>query len=954
MATIGKFRTRSGHRFTSPADVLSLDVEAFSSVAGEEVTRVGFEIFPASGTPDSEEEWSRTTRFPNYSANSPLPGTGNLMAPVICYGVNLNANEWAPGWIQVIPYIITPSQPRKDLAPIWVLNDSDGGDRRGSSKTIWTHAQNGDDVTGNGTEALPYATLQKAIEEARNQPAGSTSSFSDMNCGGAVIMVEGIYTELSTSSINWHTDREWLTIQAGSEGATFNQDAGGDHFIRSQGVNGFSTDARLKLIGVELHSTIQLEPGSFTDCSMHGWVDQCNGFNPHYDAAKRWSVLYRQSPQAWIVIVPKPGTTPGEKYLSCFQVTGNTGLGSGFADIHDCRLTDWTQIAIENTSGSGSVCNALIEYQRYTDVDVWGFIDVTGNGSFDVTVPVPGTLRIDVTADVFQNGEVAKFERLVDLIGSDFQLQLTDFGGANDGQWDVTAAGVNFVELAVPGATADSPEPTARLWTWGKSSLINSGGVAQSYNQLVHPDILWMGSQTDAVYTNIASRNVEGAQGLFASGGFMERCVWHNVNDGGHEAANPINGLGWRDCVMTHCSLSGPVTFHANTNDSIIANNVWRSASNLPTDGVNGNLVTTNHTVLGSAAGTHGTAGPFYRYDTSVDPWSSEPLPEWLSSASWYYAEGYAHPDYWGWPLQEAQTVGVKVNVSAYDWGPPITGLTSHVTADTVVADANLQRIVGLSGSATGEAVTSSLLNNNTALYSWTHISAVVGDAELETITQVPLSSTAVGSSSASGMLSVIYGLSGSALGEGAGSGVLTTTEVELTGHAVGSAIVDASAPYIERGKPLPRNIMKQRIHNALVALIKNGTFHPVTKIDAATGQMTVDTTKTLAPQAVVLKETKSGYRLAEFYRRQSNASELSNWTWTALVEFQQEVACEVFEEAVIAMGIQIPKLAGVDDQRTLVARLVDSTYDHPPEQSPSDGTLVEFTFEIVSQFLRR
>ena len=80
----------------------------------------------------------------------------------------------------------------------------------------------------------------------------------------------------------------------------------------------------------------------------------------------------------------------------------------------------------------------------------------------------------------------------------------------------------------------------------------------------------------------------------------------------------------------------------------------------------------------------------------------------------------------------------------------------------------------------------------------------------------------------------------------------------------------------------------------------------------------------------------------------------MAAWLWVARVTFADEVACEVFEDSVVAAGIQVPPSIGVEGQRTLLARLVDSSYDHPPEQSPSQGTMVEFTFEVDTNLLRK
>ena len=149
------------------------------------------------------------------------------------------------------------------------------------------------------------------------------------------------------------------------------------------------------------------------------------------------------------------------------------------------------------------------------------------------------------------------------------------------------------------------------------------------------------------------------------------------------------------------------------------------------------------------------------------------------------------------------------------------------------------------------------------------------------------------------------------------------------------------------------RTFMKQRIHDALNSAVSNGEFYKC-KVDHRTGAMSIDPDKTISPTSIVIKETRSSFRSAGNYRRQSGAGELSSWTWIARVSFAEEVACEVFEDAAIAVGIKVPATIGIDNQRTLLARLADSDYSHAPEQSPSRGTVVDFIFEVVPETLRK
>lgn len=146
---------------------------------------------------------------------------------------------------------------------------------------------------------------------------------------------------------------------------------------------------------------------------------------------------------------------------------------------------------------------------------------------------------------------------------------------------------------------------------------------------------------------------------------------------------------------------------------------------------------------------------------------------------------------------------------------------------------------------------------------------------------------------------------------------------------------------------------MKQRIYNRLRALLKDSVFYPCS-VHPKTGVLKVDMSRPVTPTGVVVKELTSSWRPAVRYKRDFGPSELSSWRWSARLTFAEEVACEEFEEAATDTGIAIPSAEGVPSQRRLLARLVDSDYDHPPEQSPTRGTTVTFVFEIVPELLRK
>ena len=147
-------------------------------------------------------------------------------------------------------------------------------------------------------------------------------------------------------------------------------------------------------------------------------------------------------------------------------------------------------------------------------------------------------------------------------------------------------------------------------------------------------------------------------------------------------------------------------------------------------------------------------------------------------------------------------------------------------------------------------------------------------------------------------------------------------------------------------------NFSKQRIHNALNASLRSGDFYRCS-IDPNTGSMSISAT-TVSPTSIEIKEVRTSYREAKLYKRESGATELEAWMWIGKLSFNCEVAFEFFEEMASERGIRIPPIQGATNQRTLIAYLKDSIYSHPPEQSPTNGTVVEFLFQISPELLRR
>ena len=612
MALVAKVRTRSGLRFTSPTDSLSIDVEAYGTV-GDAVSRVGFVIYPSTGPTAGEETWERELRFPNYSSGSPLPGAGASMAPLWCHGMTIDADAWPAGWIQVVPYVVsTGAAPRLNLDPIWVLNDSDGADRRGSTKTIYLNSATGDDLNLGTSPGLPVKTLARAILAARFAPGGEPSNPVSMNAGGARIVAEGTF--VGANNINypsqrgsWHTGNEWLTIEAGPAGATYvaasqTMSTQPTDYIYADGVTAQSTRAALRFVGWEFRGTLQIEPSA--NCTPVFWGDNLTVHNYHWSAATRWSVRFRETPSDPVSFTG----AGGKKYLSCSTFEGVLNGPSNYDDVHDVLITDWVGIAFQTSgwSNSPSAVNCLVEHQRYTSSEVDGFVDIQSNGNLSISVPSNGVVRITATATVFQEGfpglGVDVGAQLETLEGSSiWQLRVTGATSpAFNGYFDIVATGTDYVEVSNPAVTVATPGevlPTdGRIRTWGTN--VPSFGQPlenRSWNEIVHPDIFWVASISNTIFSNIACRDIQAAQSIFTSFSTVTNVVFFNVSDGGNGIAANFQGT-HNNVVLAHCTFSGPCDFPGTSTSMLIVNNVWRSSGNLPAHGADGNVVDTNHT----------------------------------------------------------------------------------------------------------------------------------------------------------------------------------------------------------------------------------------------------------------------------------------------------------------------------------------------------------------------
>lgn len=346
--------------------------------------------------------------------------------------------------------------------------------------------------------------------------------------------------------------------------------------------------------------------------------------------------------------------------------------------------------------------------------------------------------------------------------------------------------------------------------------------------------------------------------------------------------------------------------------------------------------------------------GAWFDTNPAVSPWSFRPQPSRQGNGLLL-----APPSVWYWPGSSAPSQGPYSSIGSASWGAASVEM-GLICAGSSSVQASMGLRIGLRLTAAGQSSMQAAASMRLALASLMQgAGSCTFDASITT--SVPMSVTMPGSSSLQLGAGLRIALSVSMAGSS--TALLDPTPVGTVPMSVrmdgtSSVVIGITMAPNKAGdtqEPGKRESMKQRIHNALRALVANGPYYACV-ISPKNGQMTIDFSKPVKPSGISLQELEKSWQPAQHYRRGFNVSELESWPWEATVEFQSglTIACEVFEENATQGGITIPPVIGLPEQRTLLARLVHCKYNHPPEQSPSRGTVATFEFEIVPTTLRK
>jgi hypothetical protein len=134
-----------------------------------------------------------------------------------------------------------------------------------------------------------------------------------------------------------------------------------------------------------------------------------------------------------------------------------------------------------------------------------------------------------------------------------------------------------------------------------------------------------------------------------------------------------------------------------------------------------------------------------------------------------------------------------------------------------------------------------------------------------------------------------------------------------------------------------------QRIQRRLHTEATAGPFYAIAT-NVETKLKTIDDSVEIAPASVIAEESTSSFG-KPLRNRRTNRSERRNWRWQVACQFNQEVTVEAAEKRLIAANIILPRDAS-NDLEQVTLKLLDADPFHPPQQNPSTGTQVTFTFE--------
>lgn len=139
--------------------------------------------------------------------------------------------------------------------------------------------------------------------------------------------------------------------------------------------------------------------------------------------------------------------------------------------------------------------------------------------------------------------------------------------------------------------------------------------------------------------------------------------------------------------------------------------------------------------------------------------------------------------------------------------------------------------------------------------------------------------------------------------------------------------------------------LLRTQIQNLLVTRARAGTF-PLVSYDKDTRQASASDTS-IAPSTALANETSSEFGTPVRNRR-NHKFERGDWRFELRLEFNQEVALELFEESLTDDPPVLPA-DGTNNLRQVTLELVSAApIEHPRQSAGSKGTRV--TYELIAR----
>jgi hypothetical protein len=688
VAPIAQWATRTGHRFTSADDVLSVDVLAYTNLTA---TGSGGEggiasvVFTVNSVAQPAVT-TRTRRRPNYATTiSPLTGTSE-MSDLEAFGFDLRAADWPNGTITIDAVVTTAAGSTQALPQLRVYNNKTS-DTRPGSKVIYVDPVSGD----NGNDGLTRGNAVLSIQWAFVLAATS------YNLGGAeIVLMPGTHDwaryefGLRDDGGLYTSDHWWVTLRV-EDGATIERagamssngdvswSGGGADTLFARPDTGAGQDDTLRILAILEGSSSQITRGDLRVWTNAGttFVGHIEGGvfgSPSYDPGTvDYSVRSSENRAYGFNHIAGGGAGSGALEFTNVTCAGNNLCFSGAAFVLDCKVEHYTGIAFPISSSRPSfvIANVLVDGCRYHE-EVLGNVTCRIDSGMSLEVVDANTLRLRQASvsDVhpLSNFGNADESKQLALATHAEELRLSERWGIAllDGQKGSGAVVFEALEVTAHGADGGDYTVTLNAPSHGVSAIADLSthylytaqtialtiGTGSAYVDIVHPDVMQAtGDMDHFLWQNVRIQDIVGSR-IWAS---SSSNVWHrgafvNVGDGATGEATAIapSGAGaMEDMLFFHSTFGATVDFGSITATGItevrrcVFNNMSNAPSGVTFDG--------NHFVDGAdAVGTNAGTGSWFDSDPAADPWDLTPLSVHQGAAGGAavpFAADYTFPD---------------------------------------------------------------------------------------------------------------------------------------------------------------------------------------------------------------------------------------------------------------------------------------------------------------------